>query len=82
MSTNKDSSDDMEADSREAACVTRKEGSTAGEMYEPLTSTYGKSGRVKKHEEKKMEESTSSRSDSDVKVMRKRKRILIESESS
>ena len=58
----------MVADSREGACATRKEGSTTGEM------THG--------EEKKTEGSTSSSSDSDVKVMRKRKHILIESESS
>ena len=82
VSTNEDSSDDMEAGSREAACVTSKEGSTAGEMYEPSTSTYGKSGRVTKREGKKREGSTSSSSDSDVKVMRKRKHILIESEFS
>ena len=72
----------MEADSREAACATSKEGSTGGEMNEPSTSTYGKSGRVTKREGKKREGSTSSISDSDVKVMRKRKRILIKSESS
>ena len=72
----------MEADSREAACVTSKQGSTAGEMNEPSTSTYGKSGRVTKCEGKKREGSTSSSSDSDVKVMRKRKYILIKIESS
>ena len=66
--TNEDSSDDMVADSREGACATRKEGSTTGEMTH--------------HEEKKTEGSTSSRSDSDVNMMRKRKCILIESESS
>ena len=82
VSTNEDSSDDIEADSGEAVCVTSKEGSVAGEMYEPSTSTYGRSGRVTKCEEKKMEGSTSSSSDSDVKVMRKRKCILIESDSS
>ena len=32
VSTNEDSSDDMEADSRERACATSKEGSTTGEM--------------------------------------------------
>ena len=36
VSTNEDSSDDMEADSREAACVTSKEGSTAGKCMSPL----------------------------------------------
>ena len=66
----------------EAACATSKEGSTAGEMNEPSTSRYGKSERVTKHEGKKTEGSTSSSSDSDVKVMRKRKHILIKSESS
>ena len=68
VSTNEDSSDDMEADSREGACATSKEGSTTGEMTH--------------REEKKTEGSTSSSSDSDVKVMRKMKCILIESESS
>ena len=58
----------MVADSREGACATSKEGSTTGEMTH--------------REEKKTEGSTSSSSDSDVKVMRKRKHILIESESS
>ena len=72
----------MEADSREGACVTSKEGSTEGKINEPSTSTYGKSGRVQKRKGKKREGSTSSSSDSDVKVMRKRKHILIKSESS
>ena len=58
----------MVADSREGACATSKGGSTTGEMTH--------------REEKKTEGSISSSSDSDVKVMRKRKCILIESESS
>ena len=57
----------MVADSREGARATSKEGSTTGEMTHC--------------EEKKTEGSTSLSSDSDAKVMRKRKCIL-ESESS
>ena len=57
----------MVADSREGACATSKEGSTTEMTH---------------REEKKTEGRTSSSSDSDVNVMRKRKHILIESESS
>ena len=57
----------MVADSREGAYATSKEGSTTEMTH---------------REEKKTEGSTSSSSDSDVNMMRKRKCILIESESS